>query len=69
VTDEPRVGVPATLDCPDGPVTVAATAPTYPTHAPTRRLDHVLTAGLPPVRRVEAVDTGLSDHRALLAEW
>jgi endonuclease/exonuclease/phosphatase family metal-dependent hydrolase len=46
-----------------------ATAPTYPVAAPTRQLDHVLARG--PVRALgpgRAVDTGLSDHRALVVD-
>ncbi|MCB7137307.1 endonuclease/exonuclease/phosphatase family protein [Cellulosimicrobium marinum] len=42
-------------------------APTFPVAAPTRQLDHVLAHG--PVRSTApatAVDTGLSDHRALV---
>ncbi|UJP39074.1 endonuclease/exonuclease/phosphatase family protein [Cellulomonas palmilytica] len=46
-----------------------ADAPTYPVHAPTAQIDHVLAEGdvaaLGPAR---SVDTGLSDHRALVVD-
>ncbi|MCR6690109.1 endonuclease/exonuclease/phosphatase family protein [Cellulomonas sp.] len=45
------------------------TAPTYPSHSPTVQIDHVLVDG--PLRAVtsgRAVDTGLSDHRALVVD-
>jgi len=44
-----------------------ASAPTFPVGEPARQLDHVLAHG--PVRATEpavAVDTGVSDHRALV---
>ncbi|WNB85333.1 endonuclease/exonuclease/phosphatase family protein [Cellulomonas sp. ATA003] len=45
-----------------------ATAPTFPVAKPVRQLDHILGDGpLTPVRG-DAVDVGLSDHRALVAE-
>lgn len=46
-----------------------ATAPTFPVAEPTRQLDHVLGDG--PVHATGAarsVDTGLSDHRALVVD-
>jgi endonuclease/exonuclease/phosphatase family metal-dependent hydrolase len=46
-----------------------ATAPTFPVAVPSRQLDHVLAHG--PVRATgpaHAVDTGLSDHRALVVQ-
>ncbi len=45
-----------------------ATAPTYPVHGPRRQIDHILADG--PIRSTggRSVDTGLSDHRALVAE-
>ena len=46
-----------------------ADAPTYPVHTPTAQIDHVLAEGdvtaLGPAR---SVDTGLSDHRALVVD-
>lgn len=44
-------------------------APTFPVAKPLRQLDHILADGdLHPVARGEAVDTGMSDHRALVVE-
>ncbi|MEZ0448360.1 endonuclease/exonuclease/phosphatase family protein [Cellulomonas sp. ICMP 17802] len=46
-----------------------ATGPTYPVDAPARQLDHILADG--PVRALapgHTVDTGLSDHRALVVD-
>jgi endonuclease/exonuclease/phosphatase family metal-dependent hydrolase len=45
-----------------------ATAPTFPVGAPQRQIDHILADG--PIRATGArsVDTGLSDHRALVAD-
>ncbi|WP_298459130.1 endonuclease/exonuclease/phosphatase family protein [uncultured Cellulomonas sp.] len=45
-----------------------ATAATFPVAAPQRQLDHILADG--PVRALDgrAVDAGLSDHRALVAD-
>ncbi|GCE75938.1 endonuclease/exonuclease/phosphatase family protein [Cellulomonas biazotea] len=44
-------------------------ADTYPVAHPERQLDHVLVDGaLHPVRPGRAVDTGLSDHRALVVD-
>ncbi len=46
-----------------------ATAPTFPLHEPTQQLDHVLVDGpLHPVGAGTSVDTGLSDHRALVVD-
>jgi endonuclease/exonuclease/phosphatase family metal-dependent hydrolase len=47
----------------------AATAATFPADAPVRQIDHLLAAGLPAARSAGARETGLSDHRALLADW
>ena len=45
-----------------------ASAPTFPVDAPRRQIDHILADG--PIRATDgrAVDTGLSDHRALVAD-
>lgn len=45
-----------------------ASAPTYPVDEPVRQIDHILADG--PIRATtgRAVDTGLSDHRALVAD-
>lgn len=45
-----------------------ATEPTYPVHQPVRQIDHIVADG--PIRATGArsVDTGLSDHRALVAD-
>jgi endonuclease/exonuclease/phosphatase family metal-dependent hydrolase len=45
-----------------------ASAPTFPVHEPARQIDHILADG--PIRATagRAVDTGLSDHRALVAD-
>lgn len=45
-----------------------ATAPTFPVEAPVRQIDHILADG--PIRSTgsRALDTGLSDHRALIAD-
>jgi endonuclease/exonuclease/phosphatase family metal-dependent hydrolase len=45
-----------------------ASAPTFPVDDPRRQIDHILADG--PIRATDgrAVDTGLSDHRALLAD-
>ena len=46
-----------------------ATAPTYPVGRPVRQLDHILGEGrVVAVGAGEAVDLGLSDHRALVAD-
>lgn len=46
-----------------------ARAPTFPVARPLRQLDHILADGdLHAVRPGEAVDTGMSDHRALVVE-
>jgi endonuclease/exonuclease/phosphatase family metal-dependent hydrolase len=45
-----------------------ATAPTFPVHEPARQLDHILADGPLTTLSCRAVDTGLSDHRALLAD-
>lgn len=46
-----------------------ATAPTYPTGRPVRQLDHILGEGaVAPAGPAEAVDLGLSDHRALVVD-
>lgn len=42
-----------------------ARAPTYPAHDPRRQLDHVLVDGDLEAVGCGAVDTGVSDHRAL----
>ena len=42
--------------------------PTFPADAPSRQLDHVLTDAPLRVVSSEALDTGLSDHRALVVE-
>lgn len=58
-----------------GPTTAARTtgmssladAPTYPVHAPTAQIDHVLGDGhVVATGPARAVDTGVSDHRALV---
>lgn len=43
-------------------------APTFPVDAPTQQLDHVLGDGRISARSAQAVDTGLSDHRALVVD-
>src|SRR5690606_31236543 len=44
-------------------------APTFPVARPVRQLDHILADGdLHPVAEGEAVDTGMSDHRAVVVE-
>ena len=123
VGDEPRAALAATVELPDGPVTIVSThltfipgwnavqlrrlvralrdsarpallmgdlnlhgnrpadvtgwtslgaAATYPVASPRRQLDHVLADGFRGaggrVRAVEAVDLGLSDHRALVVD-
>jgi len=45
-----------------------ATAPTFPVADPERQLDHILADGPMTARGGGAVDTGLSDHRALVAD-
>jgi len=46
-----------------------ATAPTYPVDAPARQIDHVLgTAGVMATGPARSIDTGLSDHRALVVD-
>lgn len=46
-----------------------ATAPTYPVREPTEQLDHILVEGpLEAVGPGVALDTGLSDHRALAVD-
>jgi endonuclease/exonuclease/phosphatase family metal-dependent hydrolase len=45
-----------------------ATAATFPVHEPVRQLDHILADGPLGTVSCSAVDTGLSDHRALLAD-
>jgi endonuclease/exonuclease/phosphatase family metal-dependent hydrolase len=47
----------------------AATAPTFPSWAPTRQIDHLLVRGLPAPRRALARATPVSDHCVLLADW
>lgn len=50
-------------------MTPLATAPTYPVGRPVRQLDHILGEGaVAAVRPAEAVDLGLSDHRALVVD-
>ena len=44
------------------------TVATFPAAAPDRQLDHVLVRGLPGPFRVRAVETELSDHRALVVD-
>jgi endonuclease/exonuclease/phosphatase family metal-dependent hydrolase len=45
------------------------TAPTYPVARPDKQIDHVLADGdIRPKEPGRAVDTGLSDHRALVVE-
>ena len=47
-----------------------ATVPTFPQDSPRRQLDHLLVRGsVPDVVRYEAVETELSDHRALVVEF
>ncbi|WP_028047950.1 endonuclease/exonuclease/phosphatase family protein [Cellulomonas sp. URHE0023] len=49
--------------------TSLATAFTYPVRQPTRQLDHVLGYGpVTATGAAESIDTGVSDHRALLVE-
>ncbi|NKY39298.1 endonuclease/exonuclease/phosphatase family protein, partial [Cellulomonas septica] len=46
-----------------------ATVPTYPVGVPERQLDHVLADGpLHVSRPAVSVDTGLSDHRAIVLD-
>jgi endonuclease/exonuclease/phosphatase family metal-dependent hydrolase len=45
-----------------------ATAATFPVAEPMRQLDHILADGPLTTVSCSAVDTGLSDHRALLAD-
>lgn len=46
-----------------------ATAATFPVSHPLRQLDHILADGpVEPVGAARAVDTGLSDHRALVVD-
>lgn len=46
-----------------------ATAATFPVSRPLRQLDHILADGrVEPVGAARAVDTGLSDHRALVVD-
>lgn len=46
-----------------------ATAPTFPLHEPTEQLDHILVDGpLHATGPGRSVDTGLSDHRALVVD-
>jgi endonuclease/exonuclease/phosphatase family metal-dependent hydrolase len=45
-----------------------ATAPTFPVHAPQRQIDHILGDGPITATASRSVDTGLSDHRALVAD-
>jgi len=46
-----------------------ATAPTFPVGTPVRRIDHILADGpLRVVTAARAVDTGVSDHRALVVD-
>jgi endonuclease/exonuclease/phosphatase family metal-dependent hydrolase len=45
-----------------------ATAPTFPVTEPVRQLDHILADGPLTTVSCAAVDTGLSDHRALIAD-
>lgn len=45
-----------------------ASAPTFPVHEPTRQIDHILADGPITARSGRAVDTGLSDHRALVTD-
>ncbi len=49
--------------------TPLATAPTHPVHKPKRQIDHILADGaVRPAGPGTAVDTGLSDHRALVVD-
>jgi endonuclease/exonuclease/phosphatase family metal-dependent hydrolase len=46
-----------------------ATAATFPVARPLRQLDHILADGrVEPLEAARAVDTGLSDHRALVVD-
>jgi endonuclease/exonuclease/phosphatase family metal-dependent hydrolase len=46
-----------------------AAAPTFPVAAPTRQLDHILGDGrIQPSGPPQSIDTGLSDHRALVVD-
>lgn len=46
-----------------------ATAATFPVSHPLRQLDHILADGpVEPVGAARAIDTGLSDHRALVVD-
>jgi endonuclease/exonuclease/phosphatase family metal-dependent hydrolase len=45
-----------------------ASAPTFPVEAPTRQIDHILADGPITATAGRSVDTGLSDHRALVAD-
>ena len=45
-----------------------ATAPTFPVGAPRRQIDHILADGPITATSSRSVDTGLSDHRALVAD-
>lgn len=49
-------------------MTCAVSAPTFPVGAPTRQLDHVLVDGLTGPFVGTALETPLSDHRALVVE-
>lgn len=45
-------------------------APTYPTDAPTRQIDHALLRGaFPKPTACAAVELPMSDHRALVMQW
>ena len=47
---------------------LAVAGPTFPAESPTKQIDHIAYAGLDLVA-AEVVDTGMSDHRAVVAEF
>jgi len=76
VRDMPRplallgdLNMPPTLAASTTGMRALATAPTYPVAAPARQIDHVLADGaLRATAPARSVDTGLSDHRALVVD-